>query len=201
MAINKKLIHFKNKENFNNEVANGNILDTSIVFIQDTQEIYTHGTFYDGSKVDLSNIEASIQDIINNKQDNISDLEVIRSGAALGATAVQPAAISDMETKTNAAATYSTKTELENKQDQNLYFTNVAASSWVNDSTYPDYPYRCDLACSGVTEDMYADVTFSVEQANSGNYAPICETGTNIVSIWSSNNINITVLTIIAMEV
>lgn len=46
MAINKKLIHFKNKENFNNEVANGNILDTSIVFIQDSREISTHGTLY-----------------------------------------------------------------------------------------------------------------------------------------------------------
>jgi hypothetical protein len=114
----------------------------------------------------------------------------------LGATAVQPDAISDMETKTNAANIYATKTELENKQDQNLYFTNVEASSWVSDSTYPDYPYRCDLACNGVTEDMYADVTFNIEQANSGDYAPICETGTNIVSIWSSNNINITVLTI-----
>lgn len=46
MAINKRLIHFKNKENFDTEVANGNILDTSIVFIQDTKEISTHGTVY-----------------------------------------------------------------------------------------------------------------------------------------------------------
>ena len=46
MAINKKLIHFKNKENFDSEVANGNILDNSIVFIQDTKEISTHGTLY-----------------------------------------------------------------------------------------------------------------------------------------------------------
>lgn len=46
MAINKKLIHFKTKENFNKEVVNKNILDSSIVFIQDTKEIYTHGTFY-----------------------------------------------------------------------------------------------------------------------------------------------------------
>lgn len=43
MAINKKLIHFKNKENFESEVANNNILDTSIVFIKDSQEIWTHG--------------------------------------------------------------------------------------------------------------------------------------------------------------
>ena len=46
MAINKKLIHFKKKENFNIEVANNNILETTICFIQDTKEIYTHGTFY-----------------------------------------------------------------------------------------------------------------------------------------------------------
>lgn len=46
MAINKKIIHFKNKENFDNEVANGNILDRSIVFIQDSKEISTHGTVY-----------------------------------------------------------------------------------------------------------------------------------------------------------
>ena len=63
MAINKKLIHFKNKQKFNEELANGNILETSIVFIQDTTEIYTHGQLYDGSKVDLSNIEEMISKI------------------------------------------------------------------------------------------------------------------------------------------
>ena len=47
MAINKKLIHFKTLEKFNTELANGNILDTSIVFIQDAQKIWTHGTLYD----------------------------------------------------------------------------------------------------------------------------------------------------------
>jgi hypothetical protein len=46
MAINKKLIHFKKKENFENEVANNNILSNSIVFIQDSREISTHGTVY-----------------------------------------------------------------------------------------------------------------------------------------------------------
>ena len=46
MAINKKLIHFKNQQTFEQEVANGNILDNSIVFIQDSKEISTHGTVY-----------------------------------------------------------------------------------------------------------------------------------------------------------
>jgi hypothetical protein len=47
MAINKKLIHFKTKSNFDNELANGNILETSICFIKDTKEIWTHGQLYD----------------------------------------------------------------------------------------------------------------------------------------------------------
>lgn len=46
MAINKKLIHFNHKEKFNSELANGNILPTSIVFIKDSKEIWTHGQYY-----------------------------------------------------------------------------------------------------------------------------------------------------------
>lgn len=86
---------------------------------------------------------------------------------------------------------------LSSKQDKNLYFTNVSASSWVADSTYQDFGYRCDVVCSGVTVDCYAEVVFDFEQAVSGNYAPICETGTDTVSIWSRVNDGITVPTII----
>ena len=46
MAINKKLIHFKSKTNFDEQSRQGNILDNSIVFIQDSKEISTHGTIY-----------------------------------------------------------------------------------------------------------------------------------------------------------
>lgn len=46
MAINKKLIHFREKQDFNSAIATDSILDTSIVFIQDSQEIYTHGEAY-----------------------------------------------------------------------------------------------------------------------------------------------------------
>ena len=61
MAINKKLIHFKTKQKFNEELANGNILDTSIVFIKDTKQIYTHGQLYDGSTFDPSDLEDAIE--------------------------------------------------------------------------------------------------------------------------------------------
>lgn len=84
-----------------------------------------------------------------------------------------------------------------NKQDKVLKFANLNAVNWVSDSTYNDYPYRCDLQCSGVTSDMYAEVVFSVMQASGGDYAPICETKTNAVSIWSKQNVTISVPTVI----
>lgn len=46
MAINKKLIHFKKKEDFLSKLENQEILDTSIIFIKDTKEIWTHGEYY-----------------------------------------------------------------------------------------------------------------------------------------------------------
>lgn len=49
MAINKKLIHFKTYQAFNKELEAGNILETSIVWIKETQQIYTHGQFYNCS--------------------------------------------------------------------------------------------------------------------------------------------------------
>lgn len=90
-----------------------------------------------------------------------------------------------------------TKTELNGKQDASLKFTDQTASTWVSDTTYAEFPYRCDIACSGVTADMYAEVAFALEQAASGNYAPICETKAGVVSVWSSKDESITVPTIV----
>lgn len=111
--IENTLLHFKTKTAFNTELEAGNIQQTSIVFIDDSKEIWTHGEFYDGSKIDLSSFvtKDELTEILATKQNTISDIDTIRTNATLGATAVQPAAISDMETKTNAAATYLGKTE------------------------------------------------------------------------------------------
>ena len=46
MAINKKLIHFKTLADFEQRLASNEILDTSIVYIQDAKMIWTHGTYY-----------------------------------------------------------------------------------------------------------------------------------------------------------
>lgn len=51
MAINNMFIYCKTLANFKKELEAGNILDTSIVFIQDVQQIYTHGQYFDAQKV------------------------------------------------------------------------------------------------------------------------------------------------------
>lgn len=49
MAIEKKLICFARLEEFERQLAAGNILDYSIVFIQDAKKIWNRGTYYDCS--------------------------------------------------------------------------------------------------------------------------------------------------------
>lgn len=80
MAINKKLIHFKTKAAFTTELNAGNILDTSIVFIKDTKEIWTHGQLYSCSLTEeevISIIENSssisnLTNALNNKVDKVN---------------------------------------------------------------------------------------------------------------------------------
>lgn len=56
-----------------------------------------------------------------------------------------------------------------------LPFYNVAipVSSFVADTTYADYPYRAAVALSGVMESMIPEVVFSLNDAVSGNFAPV----------------------------
>ena len=87
--------------------------------------------------------------------------------------------------------------DISGKQDKVLKFTDLTASSWASDTTYADFPYRCDVATSGVTSSMFAEVVFSLAQASSGDYAPICETKSGAVSVWSKKNVSITIPTIL----
>lgn len=77
-----------------------------------------------------------------------------------------------------------------------LFFTNVVASDWVTDNTYAEYEYKCVLTCTGVSENDYAQVVFNPTQSISGNYANICLTGTNSVTIYSKINTAISIPTI-----
>lgn len=50
MAIEKKLVCFKTQANFDAQLSAGNIKDYSIVFIKDTQRIWTHGVYFTSLK-------------------------------------------------------------------------------------------------------------------------------------------------------
>ena len=72
MAIEKKLICFARLEEFERQLAAGNILGRSIVFIQDAKKIWTHGTYYDCSESvspDADNVyitDFTVNDLENN---------------------------------------------------------------------------------------------------------------------------------------
>lgn len=72
-------------------------------------------------------------------------------------------------------------------------FNGVAAETWVEDTTYTDYGYKCELTISGVLSTDYAMVTFAHTEAISGNYSPICLTSTDKVTIYSKVNTSITI--------
>lgn len=102
-------IYAKLKSLFEEKLAANEVPQEAIVFIEDTKEIWNHGTYFatpSGSSIsaeDIENIVASSETIKavmeqiteevvadSGKQDQISDLDVIRQGASLGSTAIQP---------------------------------------------------------------------------------------------------------------
>lgn len=81
-----------------------------------------------------------------------------------------------------------------------LTFENKEVSVWLSDSTYTGYGYKAEITCAGVTSSMVANVIFAPTEADSGNYATVCDTDTNTVTIYSKVNTTITIPTIVAME-
>lgn len=77
-----------------------------------------------------------------------------------------------------------------------LTFQNITASTWVSDNTYSEYSYKCILTCTGVTSSDYAQVIFNPAQSVSGNYANVCLTDTDTVTIYSKVNTAISIPTI-----
>jgi hypothetical protein len=67
--------------------------------------------------VGLSRYHENLKGVLNTKQDNIDDLSDIRSGAALGATALQEVPAEYVTEEELAAKTYATVAQVEAKQD------------------------------------------------------------------------------------
>lgn len=52
----ENFIYSKQKSLFEEALNNGEVLDEAIVFIEDTKEIWNHGTYFDGSTINLKTI-------------------------------------------------------------------------------------------------------------------------------------------------
>lgn len=61
----------------------------------------------------------------------------------------------------------------------------VEVGDWKSDSTYADYPYCADIQKSWATENSVPTVVFALEDAVSGNFAPIAQSATGYVRIWA----------------
>lgn len=76
--ITNKFVHFKTKASFTSRLGAGDIQESSVVFIQDANEIWTHGTYY---KCDIS--EAEVIALINSKgYITEADIPSLTGGAA-----------------------------------------------------------------------------------------------------------------------
>lgn len=76
--ITNRFVHFKTKASFTSQLGAGDIQESSVVFIQDANEIWTHGTYY---KCDIS--EAEVIALINSKgYITEADIPSLTGGAA-----------------------------------------------------------------------------------------------------------------------
>lgn len=68
------------------------------------------------------------------------------------------------------------------------------------DTTYSSYPYKYTYTVEGVTQRCRADVVLSVDDATSGNYAPITECASGVVYLWGKVNKAPTILNLILFK-
>ena len=61
----------------------------------------------------------------------------------------------------------------------------VLSVLFVSDDTYADYPYKADIPVDDALTDNIPTVNFALEQAESGNYAPVALSGNGYVRIYA----------------
>lgn len=164
------------------------ILYQSICWIKDVRKMWTHGAVYDcsgGANADLSNyvtqaeldelvefvddMNSDISNLINTKQENITDLQAIREGAAKGATSVQPSDLADV-------ATSGSYNDLSDKPTIPSAVTESTVSGWgftKNTGTYskpsggiPTTDLASDVQSALVAAESYKGTVIGVKANN-----------------------------------
>ena len=88
--------------------------------------------------------------------------------------------------KTNTDGDAIWQTLPEQKTHLSFKNINVAASSFVSNTTLSSHPYRASVALTGVTESMIPSVTFSQDAVNLGVLASVANTYNGGIYIYAS---------------
>lgn len=59
--------------------------------------------------------------------------------------------------------------------------------TWVA-SGDDDWPYYADLAVSAISSEWFAEIAFSLSDASSGDFSPVCETRAGAIRIWAADD-------------
>lgn len=104
------------------------------------------------------------------------------------------------ETSRATAAEEALAGEVENlntgKEPKTLRFTNKSAT-FTSGNGITNFGYRAAVPCEGVTSDMIPFVSFSGNNAGSGDYAPYCQTYNGGVYLYAAVSGTITVPSIV----
>ena len=88
----------------------------------------------------------------------------------------------------------------DNNITTSIKLENKTVSNWASDTTYADYPYRATITESTITSAMVAEVIYGLTEAESDNYAPVCQTFDGGVYIYSKVNTSIVIPTILVVK-
>lgn len=147
-------------------------------------------TDYKDDVLDVTQNEKRKYRIINNDDGSVSleDVTVyLQNGDSFGAKE-----INEINQKVNETA-------------GNVIIVNnvsVPVDSWQNSSDYTDYPQKALIIVENVTENYVPDVTFNVDDANSGMFAPVAKAENGSVTIYAKEQPSntITVLSIVCVR-
>ena len=84
--------------------------------------------------------------------------------------------------------------------ETSIKLSDVAVDVWESDTTYADYPYKAIIDWTAVDSSMVAEIVYDVADAESGNYASVCNTFDGGVYIYSKVNTAITIPTILVVK-
>ena len=84
--------------------------------------------------------------------------------------------------------------------ETSIKLSNTTVNNWESDTTYADYPYKATISATGVKSTMVAEVVYDMADAESGNYASVCNTFDGGVYIYSKVNTEITIPTILVVK-